>query len=385
MKLAVRALSGAAALAAVTLAACSSSGGDASGGGEDGADVSTIAIELTNDGCAPDVDTVKAGSLTFNVTNKSATAVTEIELMSDSRILGEKENLAPGFSGSFSLKLDPGSYTIYCPGAKTSRTAFTVTGTPSAAPTDSTDALAQGAQQYSLYVNTQADQLVAVVQALADAIHSGDLAAAKTAYASARAPYERIEPVAESFTIGDENLDADIDAREGDVPEDEWRGYHVIEKGLFEDGSLDGLGDVADTLVDNVTKLQGLVKDLEFQPAELANGSMELMDEVQNGKITGEEERYSHLDLLDFWSNLEGAQQAFAFLEPGLKDIDASLAGEVEDEFGKVAALLESYKDPSALGGYRLYDTLSESDTRALSQAVAALVEPLSSVAAKVV
>lgn len=385
MKLAVRALAGVAALVLVPLAACSSSGGDKAGAAKDGADVSTIAIELTNDGCVPDVDSVKAGSLTFNVTNNTATGVTEIELMSDARILGEKENLAPGFSGSFSIKLDPGSYTIYCPGAKTSRTAFTVTGTPSQSPTNSTDALDQGAQLYSNYVNTQADQLVVVVQALAAAIKSGNLDAAKAAYAVAREPYEKIEPVAESFTTGDDNLDADIDAREGDVPDAEWSGFHVIEKGLFETGSLAGMAVVADTLVTNVQKLQGLVKGLEFQPAELANGAMGLMDEVQNGKITGEEERYSHIDLVDFAANLEGAQQAFAFLEPGLKEIDPTLDAQVDEQFTDVATLLDSYKDPSALGGYQMYSTLTQADTRALSQAVAALVEPLSGVAAKVV
>lgn len=46
-----------------------------------------------------------------------------------------------------------------------------------------------------------------------DAIHAGDMAAARQRYGPARMPYERIEPVAESF--GD--LDAAIDAREGDV------------------------------------------------------------------------------------------------------------------------------------------------------------------------
>src|SRR6185312_15217372 len=111
-------------------------------------------------------------------------------------------------------------------------------------------------------------------------ITSGNLDAAKQAYAVARAPYEKIEPVAESFTVGDDNLDADIDAREGDVPDDEWSGFHVIEKGLFATGSLAGLDTVADTLLENVKKLQGLVEDLDFQPAELANGAMELMDEV---------------------------------------------------------------------------------------------------------
>ena len=38
----------------------------------------------------------------------------------------------------------------------------------------------------------------------------------------ARPYYEKIEPVAESFTVGSDNLDADIDARAGDVPAAQW-------------------------------------------------------------------------------------------------------------------------------------------------------------------
>ena len=41
-----------------------------------------------------------SGPLTFKVANKDATGVTEIELLSGERILGEKENLPPGFSGT---------------------------------------------------------------------------------------------------------------------------------------------------------------------------------------------------------------------------------------------------------------------------------------------
>ena len=57
----------------------------------------------------------------------------------------------------------------------------------------------------------------------------------------ARPYYEKIEPVAESFTIGKDNLDADIDARAGDVPASQWTGFHRIEKGLFQAKSLTGL------------------------------------------------------------------------------------------------------------------------------------------------
>ena len=54
-----------------------------------------------NDGLhAPTRPRSRPGALTFKITNKDATAVSEVELLSGERIVGEKENLPPGFSGT---------------------------------------------------------------------------------------------------------------------------------------------------------------------------------------------------------------------------------------------------------------------------------------------
>ncbi len=50
----------------------------------------------------------------------------------------------------------------------------------------------------------------------------------------------------------------------------------------------------------DVNTLSSGVQDIQLQPAQLANGAVELMNEVSNSKITGEEDRYSHTDLSDF-------------------------------------------------------------------------------------
>ena len=106
---------------------------------------------------------------------------------------------------------------------------------------------------------------------------------------------------------------------------------------------------------------------------------------MQGAKITGEEEAFSHYDLGTFAGNVEGAQQAFAFLEPGLEKIDADLARQVDGQFASVKTLLDSYRDPSVPGDYKLYtDELKASDAARLSKAVQALQEPLSRIAEKV-
>ncbi len=380
------------------LAACSSSSGSksadskssgsksGSGSSAAGGDSSTsrqVNVALTAKGCTPEHTSYTSGPLTFVVKNTDATAVSEIELLSEDRILGEKENLAPGFSGTFSIELSAGKYTVYCPGADTEKNTLTITGT--AAPTDSTThgLLVQGADGYLNYVRTQVSGLTASVATLNQAVQAGNLKAAQVAYAKARPYYERIEPVAESFPA----LDAAIDLRVDDsTPIAKLTGFHRLEYGLFYKKSVSGLAPVSTALVGNVKKLSTLVASLTgFQPAELANGAVSLLDEAANHKITGEEERYSHIDFVDFAANVEGSQQAFAFLEPGLTKIDPVLTTRIRTAFGAVQKLVLAQRDPAQPSGYRLYPAVPKADLTALSQALLAVSTPLSTVAGKVV
>ena len=199
------------------------------------------------DGCVATPDTVPAGQVTFVITNVDALGVTEVELVSDQRIVGERENLAPGFDSTFSARLDGGTYQVFCPGASTERKPFTVTGEAAAQSADLTALLDQATVDYGTYVDDQITFLLVPVQELADAIKAGDLAAAQAAYIKARPFYERIEPVAESFP----DLDPAIDLRVGDVEAGTtWTGFHPIEQALFEKQSTEGLSELADQLVD---------------------------------------------------------------------------------------------------------------------------------------
>jgi iron uptake system component EfeO len=336
-------------------------------------------------GCASNSTSFPAGPLTVNIKNTDATAVSEVELLSDQRIVAEKENLPPGFSGAFSVNLDAGSYTLYCPGAKTEKTSWTVTGTaPSAASGTVEELLADGATKYGQYVTTQVGYLVDTTKALDAAIDSKDLTAAQNAYMKARPYYEKIEPVAESFTVAGNDLDAAIDSRADDVAADKFGGFHRIEKGLFQDKSLDGLPEIMDTLLDNVGKLQTLTTGLTYKPYELANGAQDLLDEVSKTKITGEEERYSKIDILDFQANDEGAEQAFASLLPALKQIDSSLSDTISAAFKSLDDLVDSYRTGTNASGFQLYDSISDADRQKFAAAVKAVQEPLSQVAQKV-
>jgi iron uptake system component EfeO len=356
-------------------------------GGDATVDITTVAIRVTDDGCPAPDGTYDSGAFTFDVENVSGTGVTEFEVLSGDRILAEKENLPPGFSGSFSIELGPGTYTLYCPGAATERTEFVVTGDElEAAPTDTGAILRQGAEGYLGYVRTQVEELTGAVAVLDEAVQAGDLEAAKLAYVQARPFYERIEPVAESFVLDDRNLDAAIDLRADDVEPTELEGFHRIEYGLWVDESTDGLADVSAQLATDVGLLGELVGELEsLQPYDLANGAVGLLDEAASGKITGEEERYSHIDLLDMAANVEGSQQAFAYLEEGLAQIDPDLVATIKERFVALQDAVDALADPEQPSGFILYDDVTEEQITGLSNALQSVAEPLSHVAEKVI
>lgn len=398
------------AASALSLTACGSSGSSSptsaapaaseAPAGETG--ISTVTITLANSGgtdsCTPDKTSVPAGPVTFSVKNESAAGITEVELLKDQRILGEKENLAPGLAPvTFTLTLDGGAYQIYCPGAGTDHVDFTVTGAAAPAPTGSTQSiLAEGTKQYATYVIGQIDGLSTSVGDLNTAVQSGNVDQAKTAYAKARPYYERAESAVEGFVLpgfppedNAGNLDYLIDMRES-TPVDEkvgWSGFHAIERDLWQGGAItDETKKYSTDLVTNVGKLKEVVATLEYKPEDLANGAAGLIEEVQSGKITGEEEAYSHLDLLDFAANVEGAQQAYASLRPGLEKIDADLVNKLDQQFQSVQTTLDGYRDPNALGGWKPYTAeLQASDAAKLTAAIQPLHESLAAIAAKVV
>lgn len=362
--------------------------------------VATVNITLANDGgkdaCKVDNGSVAAGPVTFNVTNKDAAGISEVELIKEQRILGEKENLAPGLDPvSFTVTLDGGKYQLYCPGAATEFVDFTVTGQAAPTPTGSTQTiLNDGTKEYAAYVVGQINQLNDAVKQLDAAVQSGNVEAAKAAYAKARPYYERSESSVEGFvlpgfSVDDNagNLDYLIDMRES-TPVDEkvgWKGFHAIERDLWGAGITPQTKALSTELVGNVGKLDGVVKDLQYKPEDLANGAADLLEEVQNTKITGEEEQFSHIDLVDFAGNVEGAQQAYASLRPGLEKIDPALVAQIDQQFQAVQTALDAYRDPSAPGGFKLWTPeLRAADAPKLTAVIQPLHDSLSTVAQKV-
>ena len=94
-----------------------------------------------------------------------------------------------------------------------------------------------------------------------------------------------------------------------------------------------------------------------------------------------EEERYSHIDLVDFEANVEGAKAAYQSVRDLVQARRPALAKEIDDRFADVSAALEPYRRGT---GFVAYTALTKADTRGLSRSIDALAEPLSEVGAVV-
>jgi iron uptake system component EfeO len=366
-----------------------------------GASGSAGALTVTSTDTTCDVSATEAdsGTVRFSVTN-AGDDVTEFYLLGDDglRVVAEVENVGPGLSRDLIAQVKPGTYYTACkPGMVGDgiRAEFTVNDSGAeVGPTgDTADQLKAAEASYVAYVKDQVGALISGTQAFADAYTAGDDEKAKELYADTRAHWERIEPVAESF--GD--LDPKLDLREADVEAgDPWTGWHLVEKDLWQPAP-DANGGVtyvpltqeqrtaaAADIVANTQQLVDEVNapDFTFEAFQIANGAKELLDEVATGKVTGEEEIWSHTDLWDFQANVDGARVGYEVLADVVEAKDPDLADTLATRFEELDTLLAAQGSMDT--GFTYYDKLTDAQVKQLAAAVDALSEPLSQLTATV-
>ena len=381
-----------AALTVPMLAACTDNA--PSGSPSDGvsANPRALSVQATDTACTLSAQTAPSGNLTFSVTN-GGSKVTEFYLLAEDglRIVGEIENIGPGISRDLVLRDGPGNYFTACkPGmiGEGIRAQFVISdsGEDQAPSGNDAELVEQASQSYQSYVKDQTEQLVTKTEDFVALYKAGKDEEARALYAPARVHWERIEPVAESF--GD--LDPKMDLREADLEKGQkWTGWHRIEKDLwparakrYKQLTSEERAEYADDLMKNTNTLYAKTRKLTFSADQIANGSRALLDEVATGKVTGEEEYWSRTDLWDFQANVDGARVGFDGLRPLLQKKDAALDTRIDEKFVALQILLDAQKSGD---GFKTYDELTKAEVKELSDAVNALSEPLSKLAAAVI
>ncbi|MFC5823524.1 iron uptake system protein EfeO [Nonomuraea insulae] len=365
-------------LALAALTACAAED-PAAGGSAAAPKPGKVAVAAGDTDCKVAVTEIPAGTSTFAITN-GGSKVTEFYVYAPGdRVMAEVENIVPGLTRELIAELPAGAYETACkPGmvGKGIRNALKVTGEHK--PLNADAELSEASAGYKRYVKSQSDTLLVKTQEFVDAVKAGQIGKAKELYPIARTYWERIEPVAEIF--GD--LDPAIDAREADLAEgEEWTGFHKIEKDLWITKDISKDGPVADKLIADVKTIVTKANAAELTPLNLANGAKELLDEVATGKITGEEDVWSHTDLWDFAANLAGSKAAVQSLRPVLEERAPDLVKALDEKFAAAEAELGKHQKGD---GWRLHDELSKQELKKLSDVINALAEPISKIAPSV-
>jgi iron uptake system component EfeO len=345
----------------------------------------TINVESSADSCTLTSTKAPSGNVVFKVKN-TGDEVTEFYLYGEDgmRIVGEIENVGPGLSRDLVVRAAPGSYVTACkPGMKGQgiRSDFTVTDSGKDTAIKGVDqaTIDAATAQYKAYVEDQSQQLVDQTTEFTTLYKNGQDDAARKLFPHARGHWERIETVAESF--GD--LDPRMDLREADLEEGQkWTGWHRIEKDLWPPATgYRAMTDAeratyADDLLANTKVLHERVEDLDYTVDQIGNGSKGLLDEVASGKITGEEDIWSHTDLYDYQANVDGARLGYEGIKPLLEVKDPALTKQIQTAFDALQAQLDKYKTGS--DDFVSYDKVTEAQRKELSDATNALAEPLS-------
>ncbi|MEJ2633532.1 MAG: iron uptake system protein EfeO [Acidihalobacter sp.] len=330
--------------------------------------------------CDPDTLTVPAGRTGFRIVNHSGRAV-EWEILDGVMVVAERENITPGMSQVVSVHLEPGDYAITCGLLSNPRGTLHVTRTAES------DAAAKTAPALKAFIGPLSEQrfdliqhtdtLKAAVAALLQAIAAGDLRAARSAYLTARIGYQRIAATAQRFGELDNRINARADyyaAREQDPG---FGGFHRIEYGLFAQRSTAGLVPVAQQLQSDVDSLETAMLAHRQPPRELAADAARLLQSLADNRATGEEERYSHLDLYGFAANLRGAEKTIDMLAPLLSKRDPSLLEQLKNGQATLQATLQSLREDDA---YRSYDQADAATRKRIAAQAQALANALNAV-----
>lgn len=377
---------------ALALAACSNTddgadGGSASGSGSavvtqaapTGAVNETVGLTATDTTCVAEKTDLPAGVIKFAIKNQGS-QVTEVYVYrADKSVVSERNNIQAGGAAELVVELPAGAYQLACkPGQKGDgiRQDVKVSGELAK---QADPRVTRAVDDYRAYIDTQVGDTITKTEKFVAAIKKGDVKKAKDLYAPSRYGWESIEPVAEAF--GD--IDPKVDLREADLEEGQkWTGWHRLEKALWK--SPDSLGKekkYGDQLLKDLADLKARLASAQIDAASMANGAKELLDEVATGKITGEEEAFSHTDLWDFAANVEGAKKVYELLTPILQEKNPALVTTLDTEFADLDKLLKAQADGD---GWVTYDKLSKEQIKELADGVNALAEPLSGLAAAV-
>jgi len=337
-----------------------------------------VTVTIHPHSCEPNALTVPAGFNSFRIVNASERAV-EWEILDGVLVVEERENIAPGLSQVINATLAPGDYAITCGLLSNPR------GTLHVTPTAASEASARARpamvafigplSEFRVYLSSQGSALTKATDALSQAIAAGDLAQAQALYVPAREAYQRLAPAAQRLAELDNSINARADYFEKREQDPGFIGFHRIEYGLYEQRSTQGLTPIARQLQANSVLLKQQLLAQSLPPEQLVSTVARTLHNLADTRAgSGEEERYSHIDLNGFAANLQVTHKVVDLLRPLLTKNNADLLRTIDDASAALDAELDGLKTAQ---GFNTYDTVNAGQRQQISHKAKALADAL--------
>ncbi len=337
-----------------------------------------VTVTIRGNVCEPNEITVPAGRTTFTIVNQSNRAL-EWEILDGVMVVEERENIAPGFSQTMTVKLQPGDFAITCGLLSNPRGKLRVTPSAASEAEAARPSLVNyvGAlAEYQTFLRLEAGTLEDALRALADAVQAGDLQQARALYAPAHQAYKRIEPMAELFADLDTRINARADYFEKREADAGFTGFHRIEYALYGQNDLKPLAPVVAQLIADIGVLKERLRGLNMPPERLASSASKLLRRVADNLPAGGEDHYGHAELANLQGSYEGTKKIADLLQPLLVKAAPALQKSVDERFAAFDAALAPYREGE---GFKPAP-LDEAQRKALAEPVRALAEELAKV-----
>ncbi|OZI44290.1 iron uptake system protein EfeO [Bordetella genomosp. 4] len=331
-------------------------------------DANAIKVTIHDDVCEPNDITVPAGRTTFVITNASK-RILEWEILDGVMVVEERENIAPGFSQTMKVKLQPGKFEITC--GLLSNPRGTLTVTPSAASDaeaakPSMVAYIGPLAEYRVTLLTQAAALQKALKALDAAVKAGDLDQARQAYLQAHQAYARLEPMSDLFSDLDARLNVRPEYLEKREDDNAFVGLFRLERELYRANKLDQAQPIVDRLIADADTLRERVRALNIEPPRLATGASRLMQRSADRFANDAQSLPVEVATNYLQGSIAGAKGIAQLLSPLVTKADAALQEQVDSAFTAVDSQLSAYQQ-------KQNDSTREALTQALKHAAATL------------
>ncbi|WP_415805345.1 iron uptake system protein EfeO [Bordetella muralis] len=310
------------------------------------ADANAVKVTIRDDVCEPNDITVPAGRTTFVITNASK-RILEWEILDGVMVVEERENIAPGFSQTMKVKLQPGKFEITC--GLLSNPRGTLTVTPSAASDaeaakPSLVAYIGPLAEYRVTLLTQAAALQKALKTLDAAVKAGNLDQARQAYLQAHQAYARLEPMSDLFSDLDARLNVRPEYLEKREDDSAFVGLFRLERELYRANKLDQAQPIVDGLIADGDTLRERVRALNIEPPRLAIGASRLMQRSADRFANDAQSLPVEVAANYLQGSIAGAKGIAQLLAPLLTKADPALQEQVDSAFAAVESQLSAYQ-----------------------------------------